>query len=170
MFFVEIKDFFLGYGLTTCAFAVDIFVFNEILSAILKGKLHSFFNYLPFILGLAVESTYLLIVGEWNFGEAISLGLVCGSLAEILGAVLLRIKNKNALTFNPKVLLIEGIIKDFIPEENVKPCAEKIYFLLTEPDAPEKIAEVLAPFVKEGANAVDIANLIITSVISLGEV
>ena len=169
MFFVEIKDFFLGYGLTTCIFAIAIFAFNEILSAIFKGKLHSFFNYLPFISGIVVESVYLLIIGAWNFGDAISLGLVCGSLSEILSAILLRIKNKTAPSGTPKILLIEGIIKDFIPENAVKETAEEIYSLVLTPNAPEKIAEVLAPIIKPDAKAIDIANLIVTSVLSIGK-
>ncbi len=169
MFFCELKDFFIGYGIQTCAFSVGVFVFTEIISAVFKGKLHSFFNYLPFVLGIAAESVYLLILGSWNFNDALSLGLVTGSLSEVLSAVFYRIKSKRSLTFDPKLLLIEGIVKDFAPEENVKEIAEKIVLCIDDAEAVEKIAEILSPAIKEGANAKDVANLIVTSVLALKE-
>lgn len=167
MFFCEIGDFFEAYGIITCVFAAGICIVTEAVSLAFKNK-PAFINYLPFFLGLTVEAVYLIIIKEWTFAGMIGGGILCGSLSEILSAILYRIINGKRICFNATLLLVEGIVKDFLPEDKVKDVSEKICVFLAEDKATEKIAQVLAENVTDGkTDVLGLATLIVTSVLSI---
>lgn len=167
MVFCEIENLLDAYGIITCIFSAGIFIVTEIVSLIFKNK-PAFLNYLPFFLGITVEAVYLIIKGEWTFLGMLGGGVICGSLSEILSAVLYRIKNGKKLCFDAKLLLVEGIVKDFLPEEKVKDVSEKICALLKEENATNKIAEVLKENIPDGKTDIfGLATLIVTSVLSV---
>ena len=169
MVFCELNEFFTSHGIAMCVLSVAVCVVTETVSFAFKGKLPPVFNYLPFVLGIIAQSVFLLIKGEWTIESALGLGLVCGSLSEIWSAILFRIKTKRPVCDNAAILLIEGIIKDFLPEEAVENTAKEIYSVLNTNDAAKKIANILSVHLDKGVNALDLATLIITSVFSIRE-
>ena len=167
MVFCNIGNLLDAYGIVTCLFSAGIFIVTETVSIIFKNK-PAFMNYLPFFLGIAVETVYLLINNEWTVLGAIGSGVICGSLSEIFSAILYRIRKGKKVCFDARLLLVEGIVKDFLPEEKVKDVSERICAFLGEDKATEKIAAVLAENVTDGkTDVLGLATLIVTSVLSL---
>ncbi|MBO4594184.1 MAG: hypothetical protein J5697_00610 [Clostridia bacterium] len=169
MVFLNIGNFVDAYGTITCIFSAGIFIVTELVSLVFKNK-PAFINYLPFFLGIATETVYLIISGEWTFWGTFGGGVICGSLSEILSAIFYRIKNGKKMCFNARLLLVEGIVKDFLPEERVKDVSERICAILKEANATEKIAEILNENMPDGKTDVfGLATLIIASTLSIGD-
>ena len=169
MVFCEIKNLAEAYGIITCVFSAGIFTVTELVSSAFKNK-PAFIGYLPFFLGIAAETVYLIIKGEWTFLGSFGGGVICGSLSEMLSAILYRIKNGKKACFNATLLLVEGIVKDFLPEERVNDVSERICALLKEDNATEKIAEILKESVPDGKTDVfGLATLIVASTLSIGD-
>lgn len=167
MVFCEIENLLNAYGIITCVFSAGIFIVTEIVTLVFKNK-SAFIGYFPFIMGIAVEAIYLIIIGEWTIVGTLGGGVICGSFSEILSAVFYRLKNGKKVSFNARLLLVEGIIKDFLPEEKVKEVSERICAFLNEENATEKIAEILSESVPlDKIDVFGLATLIVTSVLSV---
>ena len=138
MDFILLKDFLTYYSLPTLCVSVAVSLLTFLVDKKFKNKLPDHLrSFLPFILAVIFYFAYdiIFVCNEFMIKtDALYAGILSGSLSIIICKSVKKIASGKPLTFSATVLLIEGILQEYISENKVFDVAIKLDKLLSSND------------------------------------
>ncbi|MBP5307796.1 MAG: hypothetical protein J6Z34_01535 [Clostridia bacterium] len=152
MKFSDLFAYLSGYSSCGIIVAVAALAVTLVLKkTLLKKKLKKLCLVMPFIVGIVFFLLWSAFTApEKNFGEAIKNGTSAGGAATVIYAIITGfMKDPSDYEEVPlDSLIIEGLLAGYVPDDALKPAAEKLAAVLREnlpPEAErEKLTAVLA--------------------------
>ena len=121
--------------LSMVTIAVIVCVVTTILNKVLKNKLKTSLTvYLPTILAISIRFfvKYFTINPETAFTiDTVYEGLIIGSLSTVISVVISKLITGKPFS-SPKVLLLEGILGEFVNQEHVQSVTNQILLVIEE--------------------------------------
>ena len=142
---------FLGsIDLLTAIVAVCVCVIMTILKKVLKEKLKTSISvYLPTVLAVVIHFTITTITDGIYCSLSINTiydGLISGSVSTVISVAITRFINGKPLT-SPKIMIIEGILKEIINKEHIQSVTQEILLVVEEDDdeftKTTKVSEII---------------------------
>lgn len=138
MDFMLLKDFLTYYSLPTITVAIIVSLLTFAVDKLFKNKLPDLLrSFTPFILAIAFYFGYDILLVHQAFilkTDALYAGILSGSLSIIICKSVKKIMSGKPLTFSATILLIEGILQEYINESKVFDVAVKIEKMLLSND------------------------------------
>lgn len=142
---------FLGsIDLLTVLVAVSVCIVMTILKKVLKEKLKTSISvYLPTLLAIAIHFIVKTITDGINSSLALDTvynGLISGSVSTVITVAINKLLNGKPIS-SPKIMIIEGILKEIINKEHIQSVTEEILLVFEECDDDDtktrKISEII---------------------------
>ena len=138
MDYLFLQDFFLSYSLPTLAIALVCCSARLILEKFFKKLPKLFVSYIPFILAMLLYFGYdmIFVINKFYFTKgAFYAGILSGSLSAIFYSAVNKIAKGKPLGANATILLIEGILSEYVSQDILTKTALEIEkVLLVEDD------------------------------------
>ena len=142
---------FLGsIDLLTAIVAVCVCVIMTILKKVLKDKLKTSISvYLPTVLAIVIHFILKTITDGIYSSLSITTvynGLISGSVSTVISVAITRFISGKPFS-TPKIMIIEGILKEIINKEHIQSATEEILLVIEEDDdeftKTRKVSEII---------------------------
>lgn len=150
MDYLFLQDFFLSYSLPTLAIALICCIVRLTLEKFFNKLPKLFVTYIPFILAMLLYFGYdmIFVINKFYFTKgALYAGILSGSLSAIFYSAVNKIAKGKPLGANATILLIEGILSEYVSQDILTKTALEIEkVLLVEDDTilEEQVVETLS--------------------------
>lgn len=125
-----LEDFFTSYSLATVLIATVSSVISLVINYLFKDKLHRIISaFLPFILAVICYFIYEFIIISEQFllsEKYFYAAVMCGSLSTVITSIINKIKSGKPLSLSPTLLLIEGLLSEFVDQKVLSSTAIEI--------------------------------------------
>ena len=139
-----LEDFFTSYSLATVLIATVSSVISLVINYLFKDKLHRIISaFLPFILAVICYFIYEFIIISEQFllsEKYFYAAVMCGSLSTVITSIINKIKSGKPLSLSPTLLLIEGLLSEFVDQKVLSSTAIEIEQMINEHIEDETIS------------------------------
>ena len=168
-----LTEFFASYSLPTIIIAIIVAVVSLLVNGFLKDKLNAIIRtYLPFAFAIILYFAFdmIFVFKAFIFKEqTLYAGILAGSLSMVITSIINRIRKGKPLTVSQTILIIEGILNGYIPEQNLSSTAKALESEIEKSQTP--CVDTLAQIIKNNSSTqldndeyLLIARLILTAV------
>ncbi|MBE7081119.1 MAG: hypothetical protein E7372_00985 [Clostridiales bacterium] len=137
MDYLFLQDFLLSYSLPTLTIALICCIVRLTLEKFFKKLSKMLVGYIPFILAMLLYFGYdmIFVINKFYFTKgALYAGVLSGSLSAIFYSAVKKIAKGKPLGTNATILLIEGILSEYVSQDILTKTALEIEKVLLEED------------------------------------
>ncbi len=175
MDYLFLQDFFVSYSLPTLAIALIACIVRLILEKSFKKLSKQFLSYIPFLLAILLYFGYdmIFVIHKVSFTKgAFYGGILSGSLSVIFYSSINKISKGKPLGANATILLIEGILNEYVSQDILTKTALEIEKVLSIEDDTVMHQQVVDTLTYNctnisSADVIHLAKLIITGAKSI---
>lgn len=144
MDYLFLQDFLAFYSLPTLIIATSVCVVSLTLFKFLPNIPKAVKTYLPFTLSIALHFAYesIFVLGYISFGKhTLYAGLLSGSLSLIISSTIKRISKGKTLGLKATVLLIEGLLEEYVSANVLEKTAILIDQVISDQNLSTELVE-----------------------------
>ncbi len=177
MDYLLLQDFFVSYSLPTLTIAITTCIVRLTLEKFFKKLYKLFFSYIPFLFAILLYFGYDMIFVTSKFvftKEAFYGGVLSGSLSVIFYSSINKICKGKPISASATILLIEGILNQYVTQDVLAKTAieiEKVLLIEDDTIMHQQVVETLTYNCSNisGDEVVHLAKLIIAGAKSIKE-